>query len=286
MTSLRIVLLTQYPSAFASIRAGLVGTEHQIISVITTSRDKLSGQLSQLFQRQTRRMVESCPAGTPLCETHSVRQLRELLHRAEPDLLICRGFPWLVPPDLLGIPKLGSVNIHPSLLPRYRGPLPVHWAVRNADPTVGVSVHWMSDGFDTGAVLARGQVPVGAQVSRLWSSIDLMAARQLRKALPAIIAQRPGEAQDEHLASYAGFMEPEFATIDWSAPAVAIHNQVRTWELGLPGTGPIAWLDGQRVRVLRTSLTGGAGRRVRCGVGELWIDEYEPAPPVSGQPPT
>ncbi|MBT8226984.1 MAG: hypothetical protein HKP61_13325 [Dactylosporangium sp.] len=73
---------------------------------------------------------------------------------------MCRGssdvtFPWWLPPELLRLPRYGVVNLHPSLLPRHRGPIPVHWAIRAGDPTTGVTAHLMNEGFDTGPILAQ-----------------------------------------------------------------------------------------------------------------------------------
>src|SRR5262249_17408670 len=97
------------------------------------------------------------------------RSLAPLLRAYDVDLAICTGFPWRIPPDALAVPRLGIVNGHPSLLPRYRGPIPVAWAVRNGDTEIGLSYHLMDEHFDTGNVLAQTPIPLEDE----WSFEDL-----------------------------------------------------------------------------------------------------------------
>src|SRR4029079_15880554 len=85
-----------------------------------------------------------------------------LLASVEPDLVVCMGFPWKIPPDALAVPALGWLNGHPSILPLHRGPLPVAWAIRNGDQELGISFHFMDDELDTGPLVAQRRMAIGA----------------------------------------------------------------------------------------------------------------------------
>jgi methionyl-tRNA formyltransferase len=227
-------------------------------------------------------IVEALPAGMDLLLPGSGDSLARALPGYRPDLLICHGFPWRLPRSVLTIPRLGGINVHPSLLPKYRGPVPIHWAIRNGDPDVGVTVHWMDESFDTGRVIVqRGGVPLGDEVApeRLLRQVDELSMELLTVALERVLAGFPGEAQNEAEAGYAGWMEDEFGYVDWARTAREVHNQVRTFRFGVPGgpAGPLAEVDGRWVAVLRTRLEPGDGMRVECADGPLWIVEWEAA---------
>jgi methionyl-tRNA formyltransferase len=177
------------------------------------------------------------------------------------------------------------VNSHPSLLPMYRGPFPLAWAVRNGDADLGLTFHRMDADFDTGPILAQGSVPLGAED---WTMEDVgprlagLASELLPRALERIAAGDPGDPQPEEGASYAPLFDEEYACVDWSWPAADIHRQTRAWSFTFPRPGeprgPIAELDGTQVRLLRTSLEerADAAARVECGDGPLWILAHEP----------
>src|SRR5215213_94681 len=89
----------------------------------------------------------TAPPGMDILIARNKRSLEPLLRAVRPDLVICFGFPWLIPPEALAIPPLGAINLHPSLLPRHRGPIPTAWAVRAGDATFGVTWHRMDPAF-------------------------------------------------------------------------------------------------------------------------------------------
>src|SRR5437879_10108805 len=105
-------------------------------------------------------MLTDSPEGLVMLFPEMRRSIAPLLRAYEPDLAICTGFPWLIPAEALEVPRLGIVNGHPSLLPRYRGPFPVAWAVRNGETEIGMTYHLMDARFDTGNVLAQKRIPL------------------------------------------------------------------------------------------------------------------------------
>jgi methionyl-tRNA formyltransferase len=202
-----------------------------------------------------------------------------------PDVMLCWGCPWKLPQAALDVARLRSVNQHFARLPRHRGPHPLAWALREGDGEFGVTWHAMDADLDTGPILAQRQVPIDdadCTIEEVWPKLERAALDLLPRVFARIAAGDPGDPQPAAGASWAGPFAADYAHVDWTLPARAIHDQVRAWRLTftpMPVNGPIAEVDGERVRLLRTSLTDprNGGRPVPCGDGTLWIVESEPA---------
>jgi methionyl-tRNA formyltransferase len=207
-----------------------------------------------------------------------------LLRAARPDLVLCWGFPWRIPQAALDVPPLGSVNCHPAMLPRHRGPIPLAWAFRDGDGQFGVTWHRMDSELDTGPILAQAPVPMLDEdqgIDVVGPRMGAVALGLLPQVFERIAAGDPGDEQSTEGVTWAGYFGEDYANVDWSQPARRIHDQVRAWAFtfGLsPAIGPIADLEGQRIRLLRTSLIdpGEGARRVETADGPLWIVEAVP----------
>jgi methionyl-tRNA formyltransferase len=272
----RVAIVTQVPSAAHGITGILRALGHQPAGLLTT-RDGV-GRYGDRFEE----LVRDAPDGLDVLVPAARSRLAPLLRTLEPDLLLCAGFPWKIPADALAVPKLGAVNGHPSLLPRYRGPMPMAWAVRNGETEVGITFHRMDADFDTGPILAQARFELGGEHSwdDLGPKLDQAAAALLPRVLERVERGEDGEPQDEALATHAPFFEPEYAEVDWSRPAEEIARQVQAWRFASSHhgpQGPLAELDGRRVRILRAALEPGEGSPVECGEGTLWVLETEPA---------
>jgi methionyl-tRNA formyltransferase len=198
------------------------------------------------------------------------------------DLLVVYGFNWKLPAVVLDTPRFGVLNIHTSLLPRYRGPAPVLWAIRNGDPETGLTIHRMDERFDTGPILAqRGGVPLDEDVtpSLLRSRLRPVITDLLTTALDQVAQEIPGIPQDDVGASTAGFIEPEFSTVDWSRPAREVHNQVRMFAFMGRDHAPVAKVGDSCLKAFRTRLEAGKGLRVECADAPIWIVDSAPATP-------
>ncbi|MFE4538871.1 methionyl-tRNA formyltransferase [Streptomyces scopuliridis] len=226
-------------------------------------------------------IADRIPQGVDLLLPGSKKMLAQTLRGYGADLLICYGFPWKFPPAALRATSLGAINVHTSMLPKYRGPIPVNWAIRNGDPDIGVSIHWMDEEFDSGGILIQESgiaLDDDVRPERIWGAVDGFISRLLPTALERVEEGFPGTAQCAAHASYAGWMEPGFSRIDWGHTRSRIHHQVRAIRFGSSGTsGPIAWVADKRIRVLRTSLEPADGVEVRCVDGPLWVVESLPA---------
>ena len=224
------------------------------------------------------------PAGLDLLFGKDRWSIEPLLRALEPDLMVCWGFPWKLPPAALEVARLGSINLHPALLPRHRGPIPLAWALREGDGRFGITWHRMDAELDTGRLLAQTSIPIeddDVEIMDFGPKLGAAAFRLLPGVLERVAAGDPGDLQPEEDASWAGYFEDdEYARVDWSQPARRIHDQVRAWNLTF-GMGrivaPVAELDGERVRIVRTSLRdpGGGARLIECGDGLLWLVETE-----------
>ncbi|MFC4562838.1 methionyl-tRNA formyltransferase [Nocardiopsis mangrovi] len=287
-TPLRIAVISSGPEEFSTIHAACTDSGHVPVAYLYGRSLRSGGPKLDDAGTTTASIVESLPQGMDLIVPGSTRGLAGTLQNYRPDVLIVFGFAWKLPRYVLDIPRLGAINIHVSLLPKYRGPAPLPWAIRNGDSTGGITVHRMDDDFDTGNILAQsGGIPLADDIS--WASycVDAMPVvhKLVRASLTRVAAGHVGDPQDHSAATYAGFMEPEFSVVRWSDSARTIHNQVRTHRFMRSSEHPVAEIGGSWLRVMRTSIQPADGPSVTCGDGNpLWITESQAGrPPGGGQ---
>jgi methionyl-tRNA formyltransferase len=284
---MRVALATFGTEEFAALHAACVAAGHEPVAYVYCRSMKPRGQVDARAAAVVGRIVEALPAGMDLLLPGTAGGLADSLAGYRLDLLVVYGFNWKLPAAVLRIPRSGVINVHSSLLPRYRGPAPVLWAIRNGDAEIGLTVHRMDEQFDTGPILAqRGGIPLEEDVTpqRLWPLIRPVLGEVLTVALDQVANEAPGVPQDDAGASYAGFMEPEFSVVDWSRTAVQVHNQVRMFGFMGPGHAPVAKVGDRWLTVARTRLEPADGIRVECADGPIWIVESAPAQPPATQP--
>ena len=185
-----------------------------------------------------------------------------MLRAYELDLGLCTGFPWLIPPRRSHVPPLGIVNGHPSLLPRYRGPFPIAWAVRNGEREIGMTYHLMDAAFDTGNLLAQVPIPLDDDDTEETLFAKLGAAS--RELLPVVFdaARRAATAAiRRRAASTRACSRTSTGRSTRRNTAVEVHRQVRAWSFMPPVAelGPFLERDGERIGA-STSLTEVDGR--------------------------
>lgn len=274
-TNVRAVLIAQVPAAVPAFYGMLREHGHEPVALITTREhaERYEGELGALLRETPSDLDVVIPSGRS--------RMAPLLRALEPDVVFCAGFPWKIPAEAIAVPKHGIVNGHPSLLPKYRGPSPVSWAIREGEDEIGFTFHYMDAELDTGNVLAQMAVPLGDE--RSWDELIPKLGAAVGELFPRVLERLenddPGDPQPEG-GSYHSFFELEYAWIDWSRTAVEIERQVRAWGFHSPvegDRGALAVIDGETVRVLRVALEETGGTPVECADGTLWIVETEPA---------
>jgi methionyl-tRNA formyltransferase len=277
----RIGVISSGPDEFTTIHAACTEAGHRPVVYVYGRSLRSGGPNLDDASESIAVILRVIPPDLDLLLPGTKSGLARTLAAYDLDLLIVFGFAWKLPPRILAIPRLGAINIHVSMLPTYRGPAPMLWAIRNGDATGGVTVHRMDEGFDTGNILAQQDgIPLPDDIS--WQAYCVTAMpiihKLLRKSLDLVAEGHPGTPQDDTAATYAGFMEDEFNIVDWSRSARDIHNQVRPHRYTRSRIGPIAEVDGRWLHLVRTSREPAEGIVVTCGDGgPLWIVESEPA---------
>jgi methionyl-tRNA formyltransferase len=259
----RVAIITAIPLVAAGYAAIVRSLGHEPVVVITTRRHPENGP----------GFLAEGTEGIDIVFAATKRSIASLLEAYRADLGLCTGFPWLIPKAAIDVPALGIVNGHPSLLPRYRGPYPIAWALRNGETEIGMTYHFMDAAFDTGNLLAQQAIPLDDHESdeTLIPKLRAASAELLPQVFAKLAAGDDGEPQDE--GEYFHGFEADYISVDTSWPAARVHRQVMAWQFMPPVTeerGPRH--DGRLL--LRTSLVEIEGaERLDCADGPLWILE-------------
>ena len=264
--SWRIVVFTNIPGGviYSLVDAVVRPLGHRVVGVVTSPGPKRRRSPAYL------EVVAAVPPGIDVIVSNHPERWAAMLAPLRPDLIISGGFPWRIPSEVLALPRLGAINMHPALLPRYRGPAAIEWALRNGDAELGFTVHRLSPDFDTGPILAQTRIPIADDddIDSLVAKFGPVLPDLLGQALERVARGDPGEVQDEAEATYAGLFDEEWRIIDWSQPARTIHNQVRSW-IGVRDIplGAFGEVDGETLQITKTRLVASESM------------EQEPAPP-------
>ena len=261
----RVVLITSVPPVAVGYAQIVRECGHEPVAIVTPRAGGLAAA-----------HLEHDPPDVDLVFAATKHSLAPIFRGYEADLAICTGFPWLVPAEAIEALPVGIVNGHPSLLPRYRGPFPLAWAIRNGETEVGMSYHLMDAAFDTGNLLAQKTIPLEDERSmdELVPKLQAASIELLPLALARLAAGDRGDPQTG--GDYQSHFEEEYEHVDLGRPAAEIHRQVLAWAFVPPYAqrGPL--LGGRRL--IATSLTEVPGaERIECADGPLWIVASETA---------
>src|ERR687896_463080 len=154
--SWRIVVFTNMPGGmiYSLVNEVVRPLGHRVVGVVTSPGPKRRRSAAYL------EVVAAVSPGIDAIVSNHPERWAAMLAPLHPDLIVSGGFPWRIPADVLALPRLGAINLHPALLPRYRGPAAVEWALRNGDAEMGFTVHRLSPDFDTGPILAQARIPI------------------------------------------------------------------------------------------------------------------------------
>lgn len=285
MAGLRIIFMGT-PDFACPTLTRLIERGEDVIAVVTQP-DRPKGRGQKLVPPPVKVIAEK--HGIPVLQPLKVRapeviaQIREL----NPDLIIVVAFGQILPQSLLDIPRHGCINIHASLLPRYRGAAPLNWCLINGEAETGITTMQMDAGLDTGDMLVKRAIPIGPDedAQSLHDRLSLLGADTIDETLDRLLAGTLiREQQNDSLTCYAPMLKKEDGLIDWSREPQQIGNLVR----GLtPWPGAYTSLEGKTLKLYKVSVADGNGKPgeviaagkdgiiVACGSGSLRIEELQ-----------
>ncbi|NHW37980.1 methionyl-tRNA formyltransferase [Paenibacillus aceris] len=267
------------------------------VTTVVTQPDRPKGRKRVLTPPPVK--VEAEKHGIPVLQPEKLRQADsvELLRQLKPDLIVTAAYGQILPKAVLDLPKHGCINIHASLLPKYRGGAPIHHAVLRGEATTGVTIMYMAVGLDTGDMISRVELPIEDTdtTGSLFEKLSIAGSELLKRTLPDLLAGRiQAVPQNEADAIYSPNIRREDELIDWSRSAVDIWNQVRglnpfpgaytLWNGEVMKVWGSANPKGTKSRIFETTPVPGKvlgsseqGIEVMTGEGTLWLTDIQPA---------
>ena len=215
------------------------------VAAVVTQPDRPKGRNLNLQPSPVKAMAAQRQLALLQPERVRSEQFFQELSRLQPDLIVVAAYGQILPKQILALPRFGCLNIHASLLPKYRGAAPVQWAILNDEQETGVTLMKMDEGLDTGDILSQQATPIAAgdNAQTLLERIAALGAELLLKTVPDYVGGRllPRRQPDEG-ASYARKINKEDGRLDWTQPARALWNRVRAL---VPWPGAYAFLPAE-----------------------------------------
>lgn len=225
------------------------------VSAVFTQPDKPKGRGYKMIPTPVK--TAALEYGIPVYQPLSLRkgddaaEAMKILEEINPDLIIVTAYGQILPKEILTLPKYGCINIHASLLPRYRGAAPIQWCVLNGEKKTGVTSMLMDVGLDTGDMLLKTETEIGENetAQELWDRLAVMGGELLSQTITALKEGKlTPEKQDDELSCYSPMIKKEMSQLDFSEPAEKIHNIIR----GITG---FTMLDGKRLKIYRSIIS-------------------------------
>jgi len=259
---LRLVFLGT--SAFACPSLLALATVHEIALVITQP-DRRAGRKQELSRSPVG--LEADRLGLPVAQPERInsKETLRLLRQAAPEVIVVAAYGQILREAVFSLPPLGTINIHASLLPRYRGAAPINWAIIRGEVETGITTFLIEAGLDTGKILLQRAVSIGRDeaAGELHERLSFLGSEGILDTLAGLEAKTlEPVAQNDKEATVAPMLRREDGLIDWQKRALELHNQVRGMN---PWPGAYTHLEEARVKVHRTALTGVADGKVRPG---------------------
>ncbi len=274
---------------FAAVALEALHAAGHNIALVLTQPDRPAGRGMRLKPSPVKALALQLGLAVYQPEHLKSEAARQPIAEAKCDAMVVAAYGLILPPPVLALPRLGCVNIHASLLPRWRGAAPIQRAILAGDRDTGITLMQMAAGLDTGPILATARLAIGEEetAGSLHDRLAALGAREIVALLPRLAA---GEVvpmpQDDRLAVYADKIKKEEARIDWTQPASVVHRQVRAFN---PQPGAWTILGGEVIKLWQVRVESGVGRPgevleasragilVACGEGAVRIAELQRA---------
>ncbi len=234
--------------------AALAGSGAEVAAVFTQP-DKPSGRKYKLVPTPVKK--KAIELAIPVYQPASLRkgedaeEAMKLLEEIQPDCIVVAAYGQILPKAILDLPKYGCVNVHASLLPKYRGAAPIQRCILDGEAETGVTIMQMAEGLDTGDMLLKGSLPIGKNetASELHDRLSVLGAELILKALQGIKdGTLTPEKQDDALSCYAGMITKDMSALDFTKSADELHRTI----CALTG---FTMLEGKRFKVFRSEMT-------------------------------
>ena len=263
----------------------LLAAGHEIAAVFSQP-DKPKGRGYSLTPPPVK--VKALEHGIPVYQPKSMRdgEALKIFQEIKPDVGVVIAYGKILPQDILDAPAFGCINVHASLLPKYRGAAPIQWSVIDGEPKTGVTTMQMDAGLDTGDMLMKASLTIGENetAEELHDRLAALGAELIVQTVHAAAEGRlQPEKQDDSQSCYAAMLTKELSPIDFTKTAQQVHDKVRglnSW----PSASAV--LNGKRLKIHRTIITEGHGEPgqvlslqpfvVACGEGAVEIIEVQP----------
>jgi methionyl-tRNA formyltransferase len=281
------------PEFAALALSALIDAGHDI-PLVLTQPDRPAGRGMKLKMSPVKEAALGAGLTVAQPENLKTEAAQRPVLDARADLMIVAAYGLILPQSVLEMPRLGCVNIHASLLPRWRGAAPIHRAIEAGDVETGITLMQMDKGLDTGAMLTRAVLPILANdtTGSLHDRLAKLGASEIVRLLPALAAGKTIAApQDDRLANYAAKISKEEARLDWHLPATELDRKIRAFN---PFPGAYGLLDdgstnGSPLKIWHARPAPGSGMpgsiltladgvmHIACGVGALAVTEVQKA---------
>ena len=262
MTPLRIIFMGTAELSCASLEK-LAGDKNVSVVAIVSQPDKPKGRELKLTPSPVKVLAENL--NLPVLQPLKARDEKFIgeLRALKPDLMVVVAYGQILPQNILDLPKFGCLNVHTSLLPKYRGAAPIQWAIADGEPETGVTIMKMDAGLDTGPMLATRRTPIlptdDSQI--LHDRLAQLGAELLAETIPDYIAGKiTPQPQPAAGSTYAAKIKKEDGQIVWSQPAVQIWNRLRAFT---PWPGAFTYLHAepkpQLLKIWKAEVVGNSG---------------------------
>ncbi|MBR3611545.1 MAG: methionyl-tRNA formyltransferase [Oscillospiraceae bacterium] len=252
---MRIVFMGT-PDFAAAILQRLIDTGRNVVGVFSQP-DKPVGRKQIITPTATK--VVAIEHNIPVFQPAKLRdgEALKIMQELKPDLTVVAAYGKILPKDILEVSPLGNVNVHGSLLPKYRGSAPIQWSVINGDEITGITTMFMAEGMDTGDMIMKFELPIGEDetAGELFDRMAELGAESIEKTLELFDkGEVKAEPQNEEEATYAPMLKKEMGEIDFSKTAEEIHNLAR----GLnPWPMAYTFLDGKSIKIHAAKIAEG-----------------------------